>query len=65
MAACGMHNLGSCRFQPLPGDDTGSSGVKEYARLRVRGVGTTAGEWLLVRTFPFVWFDGAKNSTTS
>ncbi len=35
------------------------SGVKELVRVKISTPSGSAADWMLVRTFPFVWFDGA------
>ena len=45
-------------FEPPTG--AGSTGVKELVRLKVSTSSGSAGDWMLCRTFPFVWFEGAQ-----
>jgi hypothetical protein len=39
---------------------TANKGVEEMIRLRVTTSGGSSGDWLLCRTFPIIWFDGAR-----
>ncbi len=45
-------------FTPPTG--SGTTGVKELVRLKVYTANGTAGDWMLCRTFPLVWFDGVR-----
>lgn len=38
----------------------GAAGVMEMVRLKVTTTGGAAGDWMLMRTFPFLWFFGAQ-----
>jgi hypothetical protein len=39
---------------------TANKGVEEMIRLRGTTSGGSSGDWLLCRTFPIIWFDGAR-----
>ena len=39
---------------------TANKGVLEMVRLRISTSSGSSGDWLLCRTFPITWFDGAR-----
>ena len=53
----GAHAIQQALFEPPAG--SGSTGVKELVRLKVSATGGTA-DWMLCRTFPIIWFEGAQ-----
>jgi hypothetical protein len=44
----------------IPPSPDSTSGIKELVRFEVSTTGGSAGEWLLCRTFPIVWYQGAR-----
>ena len=38
---------------------TANKGVKELVRLKITTSGGSTGDWMLCRTFPLLWFEGA------